>query len=96
MLILLMVFVKNREGRMGQLIADIQKNSKEIVRIDVSEFKEKEYINIRVWYYDFDGTAKPTQKGIALEIGKYEELKKAIDKVGDFLSDRENNSIPNE
>ena len=30
---------------MGQIIADIKKNSREVVRVDVSEFKEKEYIN---------------------------------------------------
>lgn len=73
---------------MSPIIADIEKNSREIVRIDVSEFKEKEYINIRIWFHDVDGQTKPTQKGIALNIEQYEELLKAVQRVGEYINDR--------
>lgn len=73
---------------MSPIIADIEKNSREIVRIDVSEFKEKEYINIRIWFHDVDGQTKPTQKGIALNIEQYEELLKAVQRVGEHINDR--------
>jgi len=76
---------------MGAIIADINKNAREIVRIDVSEFKEKEYINIRIWFHDVDGQTKPTQKGIALSVDQYEELLKAVEKVGEYIKDRKEN-----
>jgi len=79
---------------MAQIIADIDKNSREIIRIDISEFKGKELINIRIWYHDMDGTVKPTQKGVALDINQYQELKKAVEKIGEYITDKESGSIP--
>ena len=35
---------------MAVLIKDIQRNNNEIIRIEVSEFKGRELINIRIWY----------------------------------------------
>lgn len=79
---------------MGQIIADIERNSREIIRIEVSEFKGKELINLRIWYSHFDGSYRPTQKGVALDISKYEDLKAAIDKIGTYLKDKEDGVIP--
>lgn len=79
---------------MGQIIADIERNSREIIRIEVSEFKGKELINLRIWYSHFDGSYRPTQKGVALDISKYDDLKAAIDKIGSFIKDKESGVIP--
>jgi Transcriptional Coactivator p15 (PC4) len=78
----------------GQLIADIEKNSREIIRIEVTEFKGRELINLRIWYSDFDGSFKPTQKGVALDISQYVKLKDAIDKIGEYLQDKTKGIIP--
>jgi hypothetical protein len=75
---------------MSSIIADLKKNSREIIRIDISEFKGKELINIRVWFDDMEGGYKPTQKGVALDISQYEELKNSILKIGEYLEDRKN------
>ena len=79
---------------MGQVIADIGKNSREIIRVEVSEFKGKELINLRIWYQTFDGGYKPTQKGVTLDISHYEDLKKAVDKIGQYVEDRKKGLIP--
>ena len=78
---------------MSVLIKDIQRNANEIIRIEVSEFKGKELINIRIWYVaarDNDGNEiyKPTQKGIALDIAEFDELRKSIDKLAAYINDR--------
>ncbi len=82
---------------MGVIIKDIERNSTEIIRVEVSEFKGRELINLRIWYQSMSGgdmVYKPTQKGVALNIDKYEELKEAIDKIGEYIHDRETGSTP--
>ncbi len=82
---------------MSVVIKDIERNSKEIIRIEISEFKGKELINLRIWYQAFDEngdmTYKPTQKGVAINISKYDELKEGIDKISEYLQDRKENPV---
>lgn len=79
---------------MGQLIADIEKNSREIIRVEVTEFKGRELINLRIWYSDFDGSYKPTQKGVAIDINHYDKLKEAVLKIGEYIEDSKKGSVP--
>ncbi len=86
---------------MSVLIKDIQRNANEIIRIEVSEFKGKELINIRIWYVaarDNDGNEiyKPTQKGIALDIAEFDELRKGIDKLEAYIKDRKTDAVPDQ
>ena len=78
---------------MGQIIADIEKNSREIIRVEVSDFKGKELINLRIWFQDFDGVYKPTQKGITLDISQYSNLQDAIGKIGEYIHDKKGGII---
>ena len=75
------------------IISDIQRNNTEIIRIEVSEFKGKELINVRIWYSSIDQSTgehvyKPTQKGFALNIEKFGELKEAMGRLEQFINDR--------
>jgi hypothetical protein len=83
---------------MSVLIKDIQRNSKEIIRIEVSEFKGRELINIRIWFQAIDGSGqvvyKPTQKGVALNISEFMELKDGILKLEQYLTDNNKNIVP--
>ncbi len=51
---------------MSVLIKDIPKSNNEIIRIEISEFKGRDLINIRIWFQSFDekGNAvyKPRRK----------------------------------
>lgn len=78
---------------MSVIIKDIKKNNNEIIRIEVSEFKGRDLINIRIWYQSIDSgngelVFKPTQKGVTLNISEFEELKDGVDKLGNFIQDQ--------
>jgi len=78
---------------MSTIIKDIPKNNKEIIRIEVSEFKGKELINIRTWFSAIDNqtgemTYKPTQKGVTLNVTEFEELKDSVSKLENYLKDK--------
>jgi hypothetical protein len=81
------------------IISDIQRNSTEIIRVEVSEFKGRELINVRIWYSSIDQNTgdqvyKPTQKGFALNIEKFGELKEAINRLEQFINDRNSGIQP--
>lgn len=83
---------------MGVLIKDIQRNSSEIIRIEVSEFKGRELINIRIWYQAIDEGGevvyKPTQKGVTLNINEFNELKDGIQKLANYIDDKQAGKQP--
>ncbi len=67
---------------------DIQKGNDEIIRVEVSEFRDQKYLNIRVWYTDKNtGEYKPTQRGVAVRLELYKELKQAILAAEEQLGD---------
>ena len=79
---------------MSIIIQDIQKNNNEIIRIEVSEFKGKNLINIRTWFKSMDNQMgeviyKPTQKGVTLNVSEFEELKKSILKLEEYLNEQD-------
>ena len=83
---------------MSVLIKDIPKSNNEIIRIEISEFKGRDLINIRIWFQSFDekGNAvyKHTQKGIAVNVSQYEELKDGIERIGAYLNDKKDGTTP--
>jgi hypothetical protein len=84
---------------MSIIIKDIQRNSNEIIRIEVSEFKGRELINVRIWYQAIDSASgdvvyKPTQKGVTLNINEFAELKDGIDKLDNYIKDKNTGSHP--
>ncbi len=83
---------------MSVLIKDIPKSNNEIIRIEISEFKGRDLINIRIWFQSFDekGNAvyKPTQKGIAVNVSQYEELRDGIERIGAYLADKKDGATP--
>ena len=72
------------------LICEVEKNTKERIRISVEEFKGHKFIDCRVYYEDAAGEWRPTRKGIALgadTIGQViEALQKGSAALEDFLS----------
>ena len=58
---------------------DLPKNSTEIIRVEVSEYKGEKYLNIRIWYKDKTSEEfKPSQKGVAIRANQYDEFISAI------------------
>lgn len=85
---------------MSTLIKDIQRNANEIIRIEVSEFKGRELINIRIWFQSVDDKGnvvyKPTQKGVALNINEFKELKDGILKLEQYIQDNSSGRVPDQ
>lgn len=51
---------------------------RDVLRISVSEYKGREYIDIRVWYTDRDGELKPTAKGVSLRPDAIQDVLRAL------------------
>lgn len=61
-------------------IADIPKNSREVLRVQLQTFKGYELCSVRVWYRERDDEAlKPGKNGLTLRVEKLPDLRDAID-----------------
>jgi hypothetical protein len=68
------------------IIAVINRGQTQQIQLRVSEFKGKNYIDLRTYYFDEkDESFKPTRKGISIPVELYEDLKAAIAKVEDAI-----------
>lgn len=57
----------------------IEKNKREQIRIEATEFKGQDLVDIRVYYQDqADGEWKPSKKGIAFKMELLPEIIKAL------------------
>jgi hypothetical protein len=61
-----------------RLIAEIEKNSREQLRITLGEFKGHRLINLRVWFLAEDGKMRPGNSGVAIKIDRLEALISAL------------------
>jgi hypothetical protein len=60
----------------------VDKTETERIRIARGEFKEKDLVDIRVYYQAEDGEWRPTKKGINISYEKFEEIKNAFNQLG--------------
>ena len=56
--------VKSVREQKGNKVIEIQKNSREIIRIEESEYEGHKFVDCRI-YYDDNGEWRPTKKGIS-------------------------------
>lgn len=61
-----------------QLIATIEKNPDEEIRISLREYKGHSFVDIRVYWRPPDGEPGPTRKGVTFNPEFYLEFRKAI------------------
>ena len=67
------------------LIAEIEKNSTERIRVTVTEYKGHKFIDCRVYYEDNQGEWRPTKKGISLNLETIDGVAEAIKKAKPHL-----------
>lgn len=66
----------------GQIVYRFQKNPEEEVRFSVKAYKDRQYLDLRLWFQTSEkGEYFPTKKGLTLSLDYLSELKKGIDKV---------------
>lgn len=65
----------------AQVIASFQKNPLEEVRVSLTVFKRKQYIDLRIYYKGDDGEYHPSRKGLTLSIDLLPDLEEVIRKL---------------
>lgn len=64
---------------MSKVIKDIEKNKKDILRVEVSEFKGYHFAQIRIWFKDESDVLRPTQKGVTIPTRAIPEIIQALE-----------------
>ncbi len=67
------------------LVHSFMKNALEEIRVSVSTYKGKKYVDLRVYYQDDNGEYKPSKKGIAISPELLPELENAIGKLKEII-----------
>lgn len=74
----------------SKLLATIARGATEQLQIALCEFKDKKYLDLRIFYTTDSGeTWLPTKKGVTVSPDNLEVLKDAIDKAIEELADGE-------
>lgn len=63
------------------LIAKVEKNSTEEVRVQLRKWKDRWNVDIRVYFPEKDGRMAPSKSGIALSVEKLPELAEGINEA---------------
>lgn len=66
---------------MEKPVYSFPKNALEELRVYVSEYKKRDYINLRVFYKADEGEMKPTPKGLTLSVDLIDDLVKAVESL---------------
>ncbi len=60
------------------LIAEIEKNMLEKIKVSIEEYKGQTYVDCRIWQKDREGALRATFKGVALKLGCIDEVIRAL------------------
>jgi len=70
------------------LVSAIDKSLGNRIHIRISQFKDRDYLDIRNYYEDEAGEWKPTRKGIAVPVEFYDELMQSLAGAKDIIASR--------
>ena len=70
------------------LIADLEKNQRERIRVSIEDYHDHRFIDCRVYYQGDTGTWRPTRKGIALNPDCLDDVIKSLKKAKGELEGR--------
>ena len=69
------------------VIYSFQKNPEEEVRFCFREYKDRRYLDLRLWFHSSSGEDYfPTKKGITLSLDYLSELKKGLEMAAKYAS----------
>lgn len=70
---------------MSEIVTEMERGWNEKIVFSLSEFKGKNYADIRIYYEDDEGEWKPTKKGIAITLDRFQEFQEHLAKLEEFL-----------
>lgn len=71
----------------SKVVSEFQKSGGEVVRINLIEWKQQTFFDIRTWFPADDGTFRPSAKGIRLNGELIEDLISALQRAQAQLED---------
>ena len=73
---------------MSNVVAEMEKGVGEKIVFSLSEFKGKNYADVRVYYEDGEGEWKPTKKGLTVAVDRFSEFKDHVGALEAFLASK--------
>ena len=71
-----------------RVVYTFHKNSTEEIRLSLREYKERRYLDVRLWYQPLEGGEyRPTKKGITLGLEFIPELKRGLERAAKSSSE---------
>jgi hypothetical protein len=70
-----------------RLIKAIERGPGQQIHVRLTKFRGRDYFDLRNFYLDENEEWKPTKKGIAVPVELYDELKTALEEVGEVLKE---------
>ena len=70
-----------------QLVHSFPKNPLEEVRASLTEFKGKQYVDLRIYYRGDDGEYHPSKKGLTIALELFPEIEEAIQKLREAIGE---------
>lgn len=70
---------------MSEIVTEMERGWNEKIVFSLSEFKGKNYADIRIYYEDDEGEWKPTKKGITITLDRFQEFQEHLAKLEEFL-----------
>lgn len=72
----------------SKIIASISRGQTEELRVAISEYKGKQYLDLRIFYTTDDGaTWNPTKKGVTVSPDNLQQFKEAIEEAQNQLAE---------
>lgn len=72
----------------SELISNFQKNSQEEFRFSITNFKGREYADVRI-FYEKDGDYFPSKKGITVSLDTWVSFRSCVEELHNALVERE-------
>lgn len=65
-----------------EIVHRFQKNPEEEIRFSLGEYKERRYLDVRLWFLPSSGgDYRPSKKGLTVSMEHLEELKRGLDRA---------------
>lgn len=74
------------------LVKAIDKGLGTRIHVRISNFRDRDYLDIRNFYEADNGEWKPTRKGVAVPVEMYQELMDALGDAGKIIAERAANA----
>ena len=71
-----------------KVLHEFKRNAEETLRVSLSNFKGRTYVDIRTFYEDANGELAPTKKGVTITPELWDEFRIAVAKAEEALVEK--------